>query len=729
MLPLVRYFLAISALVILLFAVFSGLALRKYAVEYIVGDSERHNVVLAQTLQNSLWPRFSGYLTSLRETDGDALRASPETQAMHAAVKSLTAGLHIHKVKIFSLSGTVLYSSQAAQIGQDEGANPGFLAARNGVNASRLTFRGSVDGFEKETFQRDLVSSYIPIRRADGTIEGVFELYADVTQVKARIQQTLWKLALGLLLAFLGLWGLLFFVVRHAARVLNIQYKKREAAEERLRDVAETSYDRLWETDEDFRFTSVVGQRGSEMSPDPIAAIGQTRWQLAGVDPSENSHWRQHYKDLLAHRSFRNFEYAVSDSTGKTVHWSVNGKPYFDEDGEFAGFRGSTYNVTERRQAQEELQASQSRLINALESISEGFVLYGPDGRLVICNSRFKAFYHYSGSEAAPGVHRRELGQIDIDRGTVVVARGREKNYIERRENLDAGLSESFVVELQDGRTILTHDRLTANGGIVSIQADITEQKRAQDALALAKHQADVANQAKSQFLASMSHELRTPLNAILGFADIISHQYLGPVGNEKYKEYAEDIRSSGDHLLSLVNDLLDISTIEAGKQSLVIEQLDSRKIVTECISTVEMRARDSGLELVTEVPDGLPPFFGGRRAIKQILLNLLSNAIRHTPAGGRVSVTVTASPTRTSFAVSDTGEGISPELLPEVTNPFTRGETDPHKSSDGWGLGLSITKSLIDLHGGDLDIKSTLGVGTTVTVHIPGTAQKSMLL
>lgn len=252
----------------------------------------------------------------------------------------------------------------------------------------------------------------------------------------------------------------------------------------------------------------------------------------------------------------------------------------------------------------------------------------------------------------------------------------------------------------------------------------VIERIQAEEEIRVALVEAEQANQAKSEFLATMSHELRTPLNAILGFSDILSNQYFGPPGEGKYREYAMDIHSSGEHLLELVNDLLDLSTIEAGKQSLVKEELPADEIVSECLRIVGEKAYNVGLELVMNVPKGNTPLFADRRAIKQIFLNLLFNAVKFTPEGGKVTISAKASKQNTTFNITDTGQGISDEELPTLTEPFVRSERDPHKTVEGWGLGLAITNSLVELHDGKMDIKSTIGKGTTVTLAFPNGIQ-----
>ncbi len=216
-----------------------------------------------------------------------------------------------------------------------------------------------------------------------------------------------------------------------------------------------------------------------------------------------------------------------------------------------------------------------------------------------------------------------------------------------------------------------------------------------------------------------MSHDLRTPLNAILGFADFISNQYFGPI-SDKYREYAKDIHSSGEHLLALVNDILDLSAIEAGTPSLDKENVSIPDIVTECEKIVGDRLKSHGIDLVTKVSENLRPIYADRRATRQILLNLLSNAAKFTPAGGKIMLSTAATNSHHTIEVSDTGVGIPADKLATITEPFVRGETDPHKTQESTGLGLAIVKSLVELHDGELDIKSTVGKGTTVTVMLP---------
>ncbi len=228
----------------------------------------------------------------------------------------------------------------------------------------------------------------------------------------------------------------------------------------------------------------------------------------------------------------------------------------------------------------------------------------------------------------------------------------------------------------------------------------------------------NLANRAKSEFLATMSHELRTPLTALIGFSEMIRVETFGPVGNPKYLEYVMDINASGTHLLELINDILDLSKIDAGKGELHEETIDVPKAVRSCLLLVEERAEKAEVNLESDVADGLPPLYADERKLKQILINLLSNAVKFTPAGGTVTMkTWSSSDAGYVFQVADTGIGIAAEDTHKALAPFTQIDSDLSRKYEGTGLGLPLAKALTELHGGSLDLQSEVGVGTTITV------------
>jgi signal transduction histidine kinase len=218
-----------------------------------------------------------------------------------------------------------------------------------------------------------------------------------------------------------------------------------------------------------------------------------------------------------------------------------------------------------------------------------------------------------------------------------------------------------------------------------------------------------------------MSHELRTPLNAIIGFSALMKQQAFGPIGNEKYVDYTRDINDSGAHLLTLINDILDLSKIEAGKVELHEENVDVPRLLEPCLTLIKERADSRGIEIALRIPDGLPLLHADVRKVKQILLNLLSNAVKFTPAGGKVTVEAAVGPRR-GFVIKiiDTGIGISAEDIPKAMMAFGQVDGTLSRKYEGTGLGLPLTKSLVELHGGSFELESEPGVGTIAIVRFP---------
>ena len=362
-----------------------------------------------------------------------------------------------------------------------------------------------------------------------------------------------------------------------------------------------------------------------------------------------------------------------------------------------------------------------------------------------MCNSKYQQLYNLP-SEAVTSGSSYEA----------VISASRKPRILtpvigEKRR--DRG-TKTFEAQIEDGRWLQISERRTQDGGFVSVGTDISQIKRNEaklveseqqqkrtiqdlqatqrqlelqaqqlvefaDNLNEQKKKADAGNKAKSEFLANISHELRTPLNAIIGFSDIMRARMFGPLGSEKYDEYADDIHHSGSFLLNVINDVLDMSKIEAGRFELQPEQLNLSDLLSDTLRIIHKQAEDAEICVNQSIPDDLV-LEADRRAMKQILLNLLSNAVKFTAAEGQISVSARVRNSSVNIAISDNGIGISRAALQRLGRPFEQVQDQFTKDHKGTGLGLAIARSLSKLHGGNLRIRSALGEGTIIVVRLP---------
>jgi signal transduction histidine kinase/HAMP domain-containing protein len=351
--------------------------------------------------------------------------------------------------------------------------------------------------------------------------------------------------------------------------------------------------------------------------------------------------------------------------------------------------------------------SAENRLADALETSREGVMLVASDGTIVMANSTLRDFFPAIRGQLTPGVlFNTALALIQSQLAAAL--------------SQDVETSGHAELELADGRWLRMTGNATSEGGSIIFLSDFTAIKEREEHLRRAKAEAERANASKTRFLANMSHELRTPLNAIIGFSEIISGQFFGKIGNERYVEYSGDILRSGRHLLAVINDVLDLSKSESGKLTLEAAPLDMRQVLKDCIAMVREQCADSGHALVAPDLEREIAFSGDAAKLRQIFLNLLSNAIKFTEAGGTISLAVAELPHGIAVTVGDTGIGMDPEDVEVALQPFAQVDNRLERRYEGTGLGLPLTKALVDLHGGEMKIDSARGQGTRITVTFP---------
>ena len=396
-------------------------------------------------------------------------------------------------------------------------------------------------------------------------------------------------------------------------------------------------------------------------------------------------------------------------------------------------FAGIASDVTERKRINGQLKKTERRLRNALEGYDGPFAIWDHRKRLLYWNGAYASTFNVS-----------QALRAGMGYDTVALARSPSI----RQETPSASEPNTALIHLTNGRWIKLVERATPEGGLITVGLDVTDSTQASNQLnrqkaklksliselerseghaaelarkyAAEKDRAERAAHSKTAFLANMSHELRTPLNAINGFSEILSTELYGPLGDERYKGYAGDILMSGKHLLDMINDILDMAKIEAGKMSIELAHIDPIDPVDAAIRMIRRKAEDEKILLTFEADEDLPEIAADHRAIRQMSLNLLSNAIKFTDEGGRIAVTLRKRDNFLRYAFTDTGIGIPEEDIPRLAQPFEQVSDSSDRNHEGTGLGLALTKAFAEMHGGKMNIASQEGRGTTIAFYLP---------
>lgn len=405
------------------------------------------------------------------------------------------------------------------------------------------------------------------------------------------------------------------------------------------------------------------------------------------------------------------YEMADGQHTYLTVKF-----PIYGANGEITAVGLSGHDITDRRKAEEALRASEESYKEIIEGTDELITVVDTEGNFQFVNHAAQRVFGLP-PDQCPGLSAFSFIHPD-DRELTMAA------FRQWLDNKEPTFRHENRQQSRDGsvRHMMWNisARFDDNGKIenfLGFASDITDRKLAEINMQAALVDAEQANQAKSEFLATMSHEFRTPLNAILGFSEMLRAQYFGPLGATNYLDYANDIHTSGQLMLALINDMLDIAAIEAGKRQITYESLDIGKLLKDCVRNFEPAAQENNILMRLDVPETCPPIYTDKRSATQIFLNLLSNAVKFTERDGTITLSVTEQDGEVAIKVSDTGVGIPADKLLTVTNPFAQTHSNPHISQKGTGLGLTIVKALVETLGGSLLIESEFGKGTDVTV------------
>ena len=517
---------------------------------------------------------------------------------------------------------------------------------------------------------------HYPVRNDNGTITGITGIYLPVSQ-----------------------------------RTLELR-----RAKERYDDISRLSFDMIWETGPDFSLTYFSPRVTDVLGFHPRELIGRNLLTLGSFESTEDVVTRKRRSP------FRDSALSITHRDGRIRRLKLSGLPIFSEDnGTFCGYRGTATDVSAETEARESANISRERQTTAIENISEGFALYDRRNQMVLCNNRFREYLVGAQHVLFPGAPLHGILHALDERGIIRGPENAVDAWLDLRARAIREGEGAIEINLSSGRWLRVTDRPTEDGGIVSIVSDITEAKDREETLRTAKDLAEQGSRSKSEFLANMSHELRTPLNAIIGFSEIMRAETLGPVGSPRYIEYLDDIIESSQHLLGVINDILDVAKSEAGKTELNEEPVNMLGELQLTSRLFAEQAAEADVSLAIQMPDLMPKLMADQRKIRQILLNLVSNAVKFTPPGGSVTVSVSLEPDGgMTLVVADTGIGIDKDDIPRALSPFGQVESSLSRRYEGTGLGLPLTRALVECHGGTLELDSEPGKGTRVYARFP---------
>ncbi|MBT8001520.1 MAG: PAS domain S-box protein [Rhodospirillales bacterium] len=493
--------------------------------------------------------------------------------------------------------------------------------------------------------------------------------------------------------------------------------EEQKVSTDRYRMFADAGGDRFWETDAEHNHTFMTPPVG-ELNIPTDEFIGRPPWKIGRRDRKEG--WDELKKLMQNREPFNDFRYTSGYPEGELRHIRLSGRPTFDSAGNFKGYRGVINNETDEVIAREKANLIQQSLFDSLDEIKAGVVLYDEDTRFVSSNNYYRSTRAAVAEYLVPGTPMEEILQAIAEKKVIKQSIGRTADWL--AEKYKEVRADSFSGEYQtmDARWFRYYKLALKDGGLLTFHLDISEIKHREEEYLAAKNEAETANRAKSNFLSSMSHELRTPMNAVLGFAQMLKFSKKEPL-TETQSQYVKNILLSGDYLLNLIEDVLELNQIEVGQLSLSLGPVPAKKVIEECLSQVKLRADENSIRLIDQTEEeDLPVLWTDQTRLKQVILNLLANAVKYNRKGGSVTIGCEQNTNGAlRILVADTGYGIPADKVSKLFVPFDRLGREAG-SIEGTGIGLSISKQIIEMLGGQIGYLSNDDKGTTFWVEVP---------
>jgi len=653
----------------------------------------------------SEYPTASGGIVAVRSDITELKKAQEEARARADQLRIITDAAPA-SIAYVDRNQRLVFVNRTAEIwfgrGQSEllGRTTGELLGRENYERVRPHIEAVLEG-HKQRFEtqidypdghsRYLDYSYIPDVNEDGSVQGYFGLVSDITAFKEHEEA----------------------LRRHKDELEERVERRTEAlraSENKLRDLIDGSLQGIM----------VHRNLKALFINDTFAEMyGYTAAEILALDsidvlsaPSEiNRQSGFHSARMAGKAAPEHYEFQGRRKDG-SLFWAETRVRLVEWEGETAA-QSTLVDLTDQKLAEKEAALAQERMLDAIESTGDGFVLYDADDRLVMCNEIYRNYYHETAHLMVPGAQFEDMLRAGAEMGQFPAAVGRVDDWVAERMKNHLAANTEIEQQLADGRWLRISERRTSDGGIVGFRVDITDLIKAQEA-------AEQASRAKSLFLSSMSHELRTPLNSILGFGQILESDGDEPLSGDQQESLGHILRG-GQHLLNLINEVLDLSRIETGQVEVSIEDVNVAEIVSQCRAMAETLAKDREIDISVAYNNLENRMIrADTTRLRQVLLNLLSNAIKYNRESGSVTIaSELQSHRKLRISISDTGGGIPQNVQHQVFEPFERLNAE-NAGIEGTGIGMTISKMLMDLMDGSIGFESEVGVGSKFWVDLP---------